>query len=829
MYEVISTGRSMHRNEGIHEGFMVERQGDVELNDYQQLPGAPPAPPPGDDSSSPVDFMKEESLKFDAVSDLDRFFVRLYEYHREQGFWCIVTQWVLELLCLAFTILFSGFFLLFVNWHGLRTAKCGIAAAEAGTAPCDLSKEALYEHPLQPLTFYRFMVVTYLVLFSLYWIFCFLRFFTQLKETLEIRDFYHTSLCLTEHEIQTTLWPVVLERIVQQRLCIVRHLSAHDIVMRIMRKENYLIGMVNKGVFALPLPHWVPGVGLTVARGPQGVRKRLFLSKTLEWSLNWCILQYMFDRRFSIQRDFLNNPHRLKKRLRTFGLCMLLLSPFLIIFMLVFFFLRHAEQFYNHPSSAVSRRWSNLAKWTFREFNELEHMFNQRLNASYKPAVEYVKQFPSPIVSKVAKFVSFVSGGLAAVLIIIAFLDESLLEAQLFGRNLLWMAAVFGTITAISKQCTADENQVFDPEGFMRYVAQHTHYMPKHWRGAEYTIRIRLEFEKLFQYTGVMLLEEMISIFVTPFILIVLLPECVDDVLQFVQDFTVNLSGVGDVCSLAVFDFEHHGNMKYGSPCFTAKDRRSNQGKMEKSFLSFKSNYPNWEPDAKGKQFLNLLAQFRMRHEDPATHPMSIPSLSSTILHQTGIFRDGMSSRHPLLRASMRQSTRNDFVLLSNSNLVQVDQMYWLDQYYTSKSVQGYEIAIPMGEQVERESGGESNTGELQRYAEAGRNLVKATTSDRAATESRWWARRAGGSAMNGESIFQPPVFRGATLPQDSESEEDQDSDWLRRPSRSSFTSTHADNDGGGQFDLPFGDVYEKSRDFSADKQRPGGGEVRSV
>lgn len=31
------------------------------------------------------------------------------------------------------------------------------------------------------------------------------------------------------------------------RLCIARDLTEHDVVARIMRKENYLIGMLNKG------------------------------------------------------------------------------------------------------------------------------------------------------------------------------------------------------------------------------------------------------------------------------------------------------------------------------------------------------------------------------------------------------------------------------------------------------------------------------------------------------------------------------------------------------------------------------------------------------
>lgn len=74
---------------------------------------------------------------------------------------------------------------------------------------------------------------------------------------------------------------------------------------------------------------------------------------------------------FCLQRDFLNNPSSLRKRLIYVGIGLFLISPCLVIFMLVYLFLRHAEQFYHHPSAASSRRWSNLSKWIFREFNEV--------------------------------------------------------------------------------------------------------------------------------------------------------------------------------------------------------------------------------------------------------------------------------------------------------------------------------------------------------------------------------------------------------------------------------------------------------------------------
>lgn len=84
---------------------------------------------------------------------------------------------------------------------------------------------------------------------------------------------------------------------------------------------------------------------------------------------------FCFCRNFCIRRDFISDPKTLKKRLMIVGVLMLLLSPFLVIFMLVYLFLRHAEQFYNHPSTASSRRWSNLSKWMFREFNEVSFLW----------------------------------------------------------------------------------------------------------------------------------------------------------------------------------------------------------------------------------------------------------------------------------------------------------------------------------------------------------------------------------------------------------------------------------------------------------------------
>ena len=52
------------------------------------------------------------------------------------------------------------------------------------------------------------------------------------------------------------------------------------------------------------------------------------------------------------------------------------------------------------------------------------------MNNGVVHSLNYLKQFPTPLVSIMAKFVSFVSGGLAGALIIIGFVGEYILEGH---------------------------------------------------------------------------------------------------------------------------------------------------------------------------------------------------------------------------------------------------------------------------------------------------------------------------------------------------------------------------------------------------------------
>ena len=63
---------------------------------------------------------------------------------------------------------------------------------------------------------------------------------------------------------------------------------------------------------------------------------------------------------------------------RRMALVNLLLAPFLFVFLLIYFCLKNTERFYHSPGSVGARRWSPLASWQLREFNELPYYVQHR-------------------------------------------------------------------------------------------------------------------------------------------------------------------------------------------------------------------------------------------------------------------------------------------------------------------------------------------------------------------------------------------------------------------------------------------------------------------
>ncbi|CAI5489922.1 unnamed protein product [Closterium sp. Naga37s-1] len=317
-------------------------------------------------------------------------------------------------------------------------------------------------------------------------------------------------------------------------------LSAYEVAARITRRDNYLVALVDSRLLTVRMPAGggqggSGGTGAALAAallgavGPllsfhvvhekrwrkgrtgrgeereeereEGCVRVTVLSKTLEWVVHWCVLHPLLDRHGRLQKHFLDDPAALRQRFVLSGWLLALLSPFVLLFVLSFFLLRKAHHLYHEPAAAGVRSWSNLARWMFKEYNEVDHLTSQRLDEACPRADEYLAQFPSPLLSLAAKLLSFVSGSLAALLLALALADEKLLEAQLFGRGLVWYAAILGAVLAAARPVAQADRAAgsVDPRGALLRAARHTHFLPARWRSKAHTQRVRDEFQTLYQ------------------------------------------------------------------------------------------------------------------------------------------------------------------------------------------------------------------------------------------------------------------------------------------------------------------------------------------
>ncbi|KAM0667847.1 hypothetical protein ACQRIU_003712 [Beauveria bassiana] len=321
-------------------------------------------------------------------------------------------------------------------------------------------------------------------------------------------------------------------------------LDAHDIANRLMRKENYLIAMINKDVLNLSLP--IPFL-----------HGRQLFSKTMEWYLHYGILDMAFNELGQVQQDFLRADRRrvlsekLRQRLFFAGVLNLVFAPVVLAYVIIVYFFTYYNEYQKDPKLAAARKYTALAEWKFREFNELPHIFFERLHMSFPFATRYVDQFPKRMTEDVARSVAFMSGAITAVLAVCTVLDSELfLGFEITkDRTVLFYLGIFGAIWAMTRGMVSEEAAVFNPEYALRNVIEYTHYMPDHWEGRLHSFEVKKEFAELYKMKVVIFLEEVMGIITTPMLLLFALPKCSDQIVDFFREFTIHVDGLGSRAS----------------------------------------------------------------------------------------------------------------------------------------------------------------------------------------------------------------------------------------------------------------------------------------
>jgi hypothetical protein len=99
-----------------------------------------------------------------------------------------------------------------------------------------------------------------------------------------------------------------------------------------------------------------------VAESPADVNiphtEAFFLTNHLQWNIELCLTNYMFNRKKALAKGFLHAPEKLQRRFVLVGIANFVLMPFTLIFMIVYFFMKNAEALHNNKEYLGPREWS---------------------------------------------------------------------------------------------------------------------------------------------------------------------------------------------------------------------------------------------------------------------------------------------------------------------------------------------------------------------------------------------------------------------------------------------------------------------------------------
>lgn len=542
--------------------------------------------------------------RWNHVEDLDTFFARVYHYHQKHGFTCMMLTEVLELLQFLFVVLFTTFLLQCVNYPVLFKDKPPAAHNSTKVTLSDvIVPVGRCAASLSP------SVVLCLVVAFLFWLLRAVKVVFHLLQFVEIRAFYINALKISSNEMDNMTWHQVQRRLLdvqkEQQMCIHKlELTELDIYHRILRYKNYMVAMVNKDL--LPLKLHVPFVGEVV-----------FLSQGLKYNLELILFWgpwAPFENNWHL-KDSYKKPCRrealaseLSKHILWVGLANLVFLPVILLWQLLYSFFSYAELIKREPGFLGSRMWSLYGRLYLRHFNELDHELNARLCRGYRPATQYMNIFTSHLLTVIARSCAFFAGSVLAVLLGLTVYDEDVITVE----NVLTIVTVLGMVVAICRGLIPDEHLVWCPEQLMQNILAHLHYMPDQWSGQAHTYHVRDQFAHLFQYKAGHLLEELVSPLVTPYVLCCHLRHRALDIVDFFRNFTVEVVGVGDVCSFAQMDVRKHGNPQWMNQAAQESERPEEQarhGKTELSLVHFTLTNPNWVPPEESTAFLSNLRE----------------------------------------------------------------------------------------------------------------------------------------------------------------------------------------------------------------------------
>ena len=447
------------------------------------------------------------------VDNFDDFLQNLYYYYKNKGYRNIITKNVTDILSLLFTMFISSV-VFFFNWDSLH--KCDLES---------FSCKNINIFSFQTNIFSKVLFTIYISLFIIYTIWFIFGCTYTIKKTNFIKKFYNNYLQINDEELLFINWNFILEKIdkLQENYNFIegkRIYTRHDklmIIQRIMRRDNVIIGLIENNI---------------LTDNKSKFLHNIIYSKILEWNLRLAFINNLN----SVNKTELLNEINLKNKFILLGIFNVIIIPFSIMYNFIYFILDNVVHFHTEPKDFMNRTWTNYGFNYLRYYNELSHICNQRLYLALKDAVSFTSQFKNIEYDTINRFFIFIIGSVTSFMILLGIYNEALLTITIFDRNLWWYIAIFTALIGIFKNNLGNPYFNQNPNIYLDKLKDNLGYKIDDMieKMDLYSINNRINI--YLKYKLICLLYELISVIITPYILLFIIPNKVSNLCDYLKN-----------------------------------------------------------------------------------------------------------------------------------------------------------------------------------------------------------------------------------------------------------------------------------------------------
>ncbi|OHT08659.1 autophagy protein [Tritrichomonas foetus] len=405
-----------------------------------------------------------------------------------------------------------------------------------------------------------------------------IQFLYSLPRFIRLYHYYTNTLGISNRDLPTTQWNEVVDHILISDTS--HKTSLLTIAQEILREDNYICAIVSdSSLFTWRIPPKKQAQHFPITEAFIYIFKLAMTGIVL--SSNG---ESLVNGTQSMRAPFVAS--HLRRRFIFLGIFLTLFSPFLLCFQVFYLFLEFAQSLHSSTGTLMYKEWTTEAKWIIREFNELPHLLNERLERSYFFANLYLDQFPSEFILPLAKMASFISGAFLSLLLIFGLFSDIntiMTFPILGGKTIAWLVALLATVYAATSSMLRRDPTFMSAEEALIEVEKWIHHDFRDDSNSAHSWATMDKISKLYQPLWANFLRELFGVILNPLLFLLVLPYKAESIVEFIRKNSIQDPESGWICAFSTFDLSDRGF------CGTADQKE----KVVRSMRSF---------DAQGEQ-----------------------------------------------------------------------------------------------------------------------------------------------------------------------------------------------------------------------------------